>query len=83
MTQFGMPVPETAGPDVLQTFQLSLTFTATQGQAVLKELLVGLDQSTIKGNLEIVDFASPTYLFNLDLDKINLDRYLPPAAERG
>lgn len=83
MTQFGIPVPETADPDVLQAFQLSSTFTATQGQAVLKELLVGLDQSTIKGNLEIVDFASPTYLFNLDLDKINLDRYLPPAGEQG
>ncbi|MCG7905594.1 MAG: AsmA family protein, partial [Candidatus Thiodiazotropha taylori] len=31
---------------------------------------------------EIVDFADPTYLFNLDVSSINLDRYLPPPSEQ-
>lgn len=81
MEQFGMPIPETADPDVLNSLHFSTEFTANTEQAVLTNLMAEVDQTTLKGNFEIVDLASPTYLFNLDVNSINLDRYLPPPSE--
>ncbi|MEW8320091.1 MAG: AsmA family protein [Candidatus Thiodiazotropha sp.] len=83
MKQFGLPLPETADEEVLQSFYLTSDFTASSDQLVMKNLLLELDQTKLKGEFELVDFASPAYLFNLDLNSINLDRYLPPAAEPG
>ncbi|MEW8192188.1 MAG: AsmA family protein [Candidatus Thiodiazotropha sp.] len=81
MNQFGLPVPETADEEVLQSLHLSSDFTASPDQLVLKNLLVELDQTKLKGEFEMVSFASPAYLFNLALNTINVDRYLPPKAE--
>ncbi|WP_369160839.1 AsmA family protein [Candidatus Thiodiazotropha sp. LNASS1] len=83
MNQFGLPVPETADEEVLQSLFLSSDFTASPDQLVLKNLLLELDQTKLKGEFEMVNFASPTYLFNLVLNTINVDRYLPPTAEPG
>ncbi|MES9860453.1 MAG: AsmA family protein [Candidatus Thiodiazotropha sp. LLP2] len=81
MKQFGMPIPDTADPDVLESLHFSTDFSANAEQAVLTNLMAEVDQTTLKGNFEIVDLASPTYLFNLDVNSINLDRYLPPPSE--
>ncbi|MEW8129647.1 MAG: AsmA family protein [Candidatus Thiodiazotropha endolucinida] len=83
MNQFGLPVPETADEEVLQSLFLSTDFTASPDQLVLKNLLLELDQTKLKGELEMVNFASPAYLFNLALNTINVDRYLPPKPEPG
>jgi AsmA protein len=83
MNQFGLPVPETADGEVLQSLHVSSDFTASPDQLVLKNLLVELDQTKLKGEFEIVNFASPAYLFDLSLNSINLDRYLPPKTEPG
>jgi AsmA protein len=81
LEEFGIAVPDTADPDVLEKMHFSTNFSANGGQFVLKNLLAELDQTTLKGNFEMLDFASPTYLFNFDINSINLDRYLPPASE--
>jgi AsmA protein len=81
MQQFGIAVPETADEGVLQSLHVSASFTGNDAQVKLDDLLVKFDQSTLKGGLEVIDFASPSYLFNLDLDQIDLDRYLPPPQE--
>ncbi|MES9992351.1 MAG: AsmA family protein [Candidatus Thiodiazotropha sp.] len=83
MKQFGLAIPETADDEVLQSLYLTSDFTATTDQLVLKNLLMELDQTKLKGELEVVDFKSPAYLFNLAVNSINLDRYLPPAAKPG
>jgi AsmA protein len=84
MTQFGLPIPETADDETLQSLHLSSDFSATPDQLVLKNLLVELDQSKLKGGFEMVNFASPAYLFDLSLNSINVDRYLPPPqAEKA
>ncbi|MET0091598.1 MAG: AsmA family protein [Candidatus Thiodiazotropha sp.] len=81
MKQFGIAVPETADENVLESLHVATSFNGNDGQVKLQDLLVKLDQSILKGELEIVDFADPSYLFNLDLDQIDLDRYLPPTQE--
>jgi AsmA protein len=79
--EFDITLPKTADPDVLRSVSVSSSFEGTADLIKLQDLLVKLDQSTLKGELEVVDFASPRYLFTLDLDQINLDRYLPPPDE--
>ncbi|MEJ2612527.1 MAG: AsmA family protein [Candidatus Thiodiazotropha sp.] len=82
MAQFGIPVPKTADPEVLKAIRLSSSFKASAGQVALSDLVVEIDQTILKGDLEIVNSVSPTYLFNLDVNKINLDRYLPPPSDQ-
>ncbi|MCU7806721.1 MAG: AsmA family protein [Candidatus Thiodiazotropha sp. (ex Semelilucina semeliformis)] len=81
MDTFGLPVPETADPSVLESFELSANIDAGADHLALKQLIVKLDQTTAKGDFELAHFAKPTYLFSLDLDALNVDRYLPPTRE--
>ncbi|MES9972173.1 MAG: AsmA family protein [Candidatus Thiodiazotropha sp.] len=83
MEQFGLPVPETADKEVLQSLHITSDFNASPDQLVLKNLLLELDQTKLKGEFEMVNFESPAYIFNLTMNSINLDRYLPPQAESG
>jgi AsmA protein len=83
MTQFGLPVPETADEEVLQSLHITSDFTASPDHLALKNLLVELDHTKLKGEFEVVNFASPAYLFDLSVNSINVDRYLPPKAEPG
>ena len=40
-----------------------------------------LDRSAINGDISVLDFASLALAFNVDVDAINLDDYLPPSAK--
>ena len=48
---------------------------------------LGVDDSTLNGSFSLDNFAHPAYRFNLNLDQIDLDRYLPrpsaPAPKRN
>lgn len=83
MEQFDITPPETADPEVLGSLELSSRFAGDADQLVLKQLLLKLDQTTVKGQFEVLDFADPAYHFDLSVDRINLDRYLPPVSEGG
>ena len=41
-----------------------------------------LDQSTLKFSAAVAEFSKPYLKFDLDLDQINLDRYMPPKSEQ-
>ncbi|MBL3526724.1 MAG: AsmA family protein [gamma proteobacterium endosymbiont of Lamellibrachia anaximandri] len=85
MEKFGLPVPETADPKVLNRLGMGFAFVADQKRVALKDLQMALDETLIKGEFELIDPANPAYAFTLDIDKIDLDRYLPPkpAGEAG
>jgi AsmA protein len=80
---FSLPVPETADPKVLESLELSSHFKAGTDQVKFKQLLVKFDQTVVKGDLELINLAQPAYLFDLRVDAINLDRYLPPSPKEG
>ncbi len=82
MEKFGLPVPETADPKVLNRLGMTLSFAADQKRVALKDLQMALDETLIKGEFELIDPANPAYAFTLDIDKIDLDRYLPPKSEK-
>ncbi|MGH8581111.1 MAG: AsmA family protein [Gammaproteobacteria bacterium] len=78
--QIGQEVPKTADPGVLRSVELSMPFTGSKRGLTLKAIEGKFDDSQIKGDLSITDFADPDIGFSLDLDRFNADRYLPPHA---
>ncbi|MBA4742940.1 MAG: AsmA family protein [Azoarcus sp.] len=74
-------LPEGVGGDVLQKASLSTSINATASSARLGDLVAVLDESRLTGELSVADFAKRALRFDLALDAIDVDRYLPPPEE--
>jgi len=68
-----------ADKDALTQVALDAPFHFGSGNLALKELKLTLDRSELKGSFELRDFAKPAYRFDLGLNELVLDRYLPAA----
>lgn len=64
---------------------LNVAIKADGEKLTLSGLNVKLDDSQIKGSLGISQFAKPLYSFNIDIDNLDVDRYVSsaPAAEKA
>ena len=72
---------ETANPDSLKNVGLSASFSGNLDQASIKDLLVNLDQTKLNGFATVKNFEKPSITFDLNLNELNLDDYLPPTVE--
>lgn len=77
----GVELPPTADPKVIQTLDLDARIAATNESVALNDLTVKLDDSTMTGRIALPSFTGPAVRFNLALDAIDVDRYLPPPSE--
>jgi AsmA protein len=50
-------------------------------QRVVAALTTKLDESTIQAKLGMSQFAHPAYTFDVAIDRLDVDRYLPPKAK--
>ncbi|MDY6920592.1 MAG: AsmA family protein [Pseudomonadota bacterium] len=83
LTSLGLEPPP-MGDDVLRHLQFKSRLSGTDERLLLNNLQLTLDDSTLTGQLSIGDFAAMALGFDLQLDRINLDAYLPPSpAEEG
>ncbi|MBA1149169.1 AsmA family protein [Ectothiorhodospiraceae bacterium WFHF3C12] len=76
-----MALPETGDPQALESARGELRFAFADGRLAVPELKLVLDQSTLTGNAMVAAFAPPDVRFDLSLDAIDADRYLPPGSE--
>lgn len=84
LPRLGQPLPTTMDPTVLNRFALETTLQGNLSQLVLDNLKINLDDSQLLGNLEIKKFNPPAINFRLNVDNVDIDRYLPPpAAEKA
>ncbi|MDE0363818.1 MAG: AsmA family protein, partial [Rhodospirillaceae bacterium] len=81
MERFGRDVPPTADPVALREATLSADIALGANRAEFATLQMRLDDSNVTGRVEVTEFADPHFVFELDMDRINLDRYLPPSSE--
>lgn len=82
LTLFGQQFPvNTTDPAVLDKVSLDLNVQGDPSGIVVKNSSVILDDSNIKIEAAVKDVAKPDITFSLDLDTIDIDRYLPPAGE--
>jgi AsmA protein len=69
---------ETADDGVLRSALANAQFHYGANEMSLRNMELGLDDSTLKGRVALV---GDRFEFNLAVDDINVDRYLPPAEE--
>jgi AsmA protein len=74
-------LPLTADESVLNKAQLALKFSASPKNFDAQRLVVKLDDSTLKGSTAVHNFQQPAIRYDLALDAINMDRYLPPPSK--
>jgi len=81
VSQLGLALPEMADPSVLTKAALSSRFDGGLDHAEVEQLVVQLDQSTLRGKASLRNFTAPLIRYDLQLDAIDADRYLPPPSE--
>lgn len=62
---------------------LNVNIKADGEKLVLSGLNVKLDDSQIEGSVGISQFAKPLYTFNLDIDQLDVDKYVVAATSSG
>jgi AsmA protein len=72
----------TADPKALTRVALKTSLKGDQKKVSISEGALDLDESKLKFTLNASEFSKPNIMFDLDLDKIDLDRYLPPPSEK-
>ncbi len=79
----GIELPVMADASVMSEGVLSMNINATPASLAIDNIAIRLDDSNITGTAAIEDLsaASPPLRFNLALDAIDVDRYLPPPVE--
>jgi AsmA protein len=72
-------------PDLPQkTLQLNVDGSVKadlEKQSASADLVAKLDESTIKAKLALPKLSPPAYNFDVDIDKLNVDRYMAARAE--
>jgi AsmA protein len=81
MQNFGITPPVTADKTVLGKAKIEMAFNATTNTASLSSLVVKLDDTTLNGNASISNFQKPAIRFAMNVDDIDVDRYLPPVSK--
>jgi AsmA protein len=72
----------TSDPKALDRVALKANLKGGGSQVSVSNGILNLDESTLNFSLKASDFSRPNLAFDLNLDQINLDRYLPPKSEQ-
>ena len=80
LSNLGQPALETEDPDALKRVALATDIGGEAGTAALSGLRITLDDTTFNGSGSY-NLTNGAIVFDLRGDKLNADRYLPPASE--
>lgn len=72
---------ETTDPTALKKVAMDMTFSGPENSILLEPLKITLDNSTITGVAGLTDIDSGHIRFDLTLDQLVADGYLPPTTE--
>lgn len=78
LNELAITLPVMQDPKALNTLSVLGFLHATADTIELQNLAITLDDTHAKGQLSMSNFAQPSIGFNLALDTLDLDRYLPP-----
>ena len=82
MESFGIAPPVTSDPKALSAFALKTGYQLTAKQADLKALDLMLDDTHVRGSAGIEDLDAMSLRFDLNVDTIDVDRYLAPPPQK-
>lgn len=79
--QFGIALPAMSDAQALRRVSLEAGVAGGTQSLELQPLVMKLDDTTLEGSLAIADFATTALRFDLNIDRIDIDRYLAPAED--
>jgi len=79
--ELGQELPAMADPSVLNRLSLKAHVKGGTESVAISDGILVLDDSTMNFTAQARDFDKPDLGFDLSLDRINLDRYLPPTED--
>ena len=74
-----LELPATAASDTLRSLALNSAFTGTADRIALDSLRLDLDGGRMQGRAALAWGGRPRLETDLTVDRLNVDRYLPPA----
>ncbi len=80
LEQMAMEI-KTTDSKALTSVGMNFNFAGTKTSAEIKDLLVNLDETVIKGLFSFANPDRPNIVADVNVDKIDVDRYLPPKEE--
>lgn len=80
LQRFGLPPQPTSDPAAFRRATVDTRFAVTKDGAELDGLALAIDETMITGRFTLAGFNRPAYRFELDVDRVDADRYLPPKA---
>lgn len=81
LEQLQIPLPvKTSDPSVLNNVKIDLTVQGTPNSISVSDSTVTLDDSVLALEAKVQDMTKPDVAFQVDLNGINFDRYLPEAS---
>jgi AsmA protein len=83
LAAIGQPAPPTADLTVLERAALKAHVDADSKAVMVSGAALILDDSKLDLSAKVTDFSGPNVAFDLHLDQIDLDRYLPPPSKAG
>lgn len=83
LVKLGQELPEMRDGSALDSASFSAAFDVRPNSAVISDVNLVLDQSRLKGRIEVPNIEKQALRFNLALDQIDADRYLPPSTEEA
>jgi AsmA protein len=79
--ELGIELPPMKDDTALQKLQFSTDIGGGTNGVALKNIVLVLDDTTARGSAEVRDFATQAIRFDLNVDKIDADRYMAPSEE--
>lgn len=81
MNSLALELPATADRNVLSQASVNARIQGDTNSVSIRDLDIALDDSRLKGTVNIEDISTQRTRFDLSLDQIDVDRYLPPKQE--
>ena len=72
----------TTDPKALNQVALKASLKGTPTRVSISNGALNLDETKLNFSLNASEFSKPNLSFNIDLDRIDLDRYLPPPSDK-
>ena len=82
LPKVGVAAPKTTDPNVLKQLSFAGNVRLTKSSAEVGDIVMKLDDTTMRGLVGVADFAAKALRFDLNIDRIDADRYLPPSSEK-
>ncbi|MEP7243054.1 MAG: AsmA family protein [Gammaproteobacteria bacterium] len=82
MQSFGIEPPVTRDSNALAAFAFKSDYQLTAKQVRLPALDLSLDETQVHGSAAVADLDTMALRFDLDVNAINLDRYMAPETKQ-